>query len=256
MALVTGASSGIGETMAVQLARRGSDLVLVARRRERLETLATDLRAQHGGQVEVIAADLADPFALAVVERRLEAGERPVDLLVNNAGFGTRGAFASLPVEEEEQEVRLNVLAPVRLTRAALPGMIRRGHGGVINVSSIAGLQPIPFWATYSATKSYLTTFSLAVHEEVKASGVHVVALLPGFTRTEFQLRENLGLHGIPGAFWMSADDVAKAGLRAVGRGRAICVPGLGYRMLASASRMTPWSISRRLGRAGAARLP
>lgn len=256
-AMVTGASSGIGETMAVQLARAGSDLVLVARREERLEALAADLRARHGCGVEVIAADLGAGADLARVELRLGDESRPVDLLVNNAGFGTRGPFASLPVDEEEQELRVNVLAPVRLTRAALPGMLGRGRGGIVNVSSIAGLQPIPYWATYSATKAYLTSFSLSVHEEVKSGGVTVLALMPGFTRTEFQLRENLGaLQGIPGALWMSAEDVCSAALTAVARGRATCVPGIRYRLIATATRLTPWAISRRVGRAGAARLP
>ncbi len=255
-AMVTGASSGIGETMALQLARAGSDLVIVARREERLEALAGDLRAQNGCGVEVIVADLGVGADLARVESRLGDESRPVDLLVNSAGFGTRGSFASLPVDEEEQELRVNVLAPVRLTRAVLPGMLRRGRGGIINVSSIAGLQPIPYWATYSATKAYLTSFSLSVHEEVKARGVTVLALMPGFTRTEFQLRENLGLHGIPGALWMSADDVCSAALTAVARGRATGVPGIRYRLLAAATRLTPWAVSRRIGRAGAARMP
>ncbi|HEX8770716.1 MAG TPA: SDR family oxidoreductase, partial [Acidimicrobiales bacterium] len=163
-ALVTGASSGIGETMAMQLAASGSDLVLVARRRERLEAVAADLRSQHGSDVEVIPADLSEPRDRGRVEDRLADGQRPIELLVNNAGFGTRGSFASLSIEEEERELQVNVLAPVRLTHAVLPGMMQRRRGGIINVSSIAGLQPIPYWATYSATKAYLTSFSLSVH--------------------------------------------------------------------------------------------
>jgi len=255
VALITGASSGIGETMAMHLSKAGSEVVLVARRRDRLDAVAAAIGAR-GGRAEVIVADLAETADLRRVEARLADDKRPVDLLVNNAGFGTHGPFASLPVDEEEQELRLNALAPVRLTRAALPGMIRRRRGGIINVSSLAGLQPIPYWATYSATKSYLTTFSLAVHEEVKSSGVTVLALMPGFTRTEFQQRENLGLHTIPGLLWMSADDVTKAALRAVAKGRATCVPGLGYRMFAALTRVTPWSLSRRVGRAGSEMMP
>lgn len=234
--------------MAAQLARSGSDLVLVARRRALLEELAADLRAQHGRQVEVVVGDLGTAGDLARVEARLADDDRPIDLLVNNAGFGTRGAFASLAVDEEEQEVRVNVLAPVRLTRAALPGMVQRGRGGVINVSSIAGYQPIPYWATYAATKAYLTSFSLSVHEEVKASGVTVMALMPGFTRTEFQDRASLGLQGIPGPLWLSADHVCRAALRSVARGRATCIPGLRYRLFAGLTRLTPWWFSRRVG--------
>ncbi|HUQ62492.1 MAG TPA: SDR family oxidoreductase [Acidimicrobiales bacterium] len=255
VALITGASSGIGETMAMQLAKTGSEVVLVARRRERLDAVAAAIGAR-GGRAEVIVADLADPEDLYLVAARLSDEQRPVDLLVNNAGFGTHGPFASLPVYEEEQEVRVNVLAPIRLTRAALPGMLGRRRGGIINISSLASLQPIPYWATYAATKAYLTSFSLAVHEEVKSSGVTVLAVLPGFIRTEFQQRENLGLHTIPGPLWMSADDVSKAALRAVAKGRATCVPGLGYRVFAALSRVTPWSISRRIGRAGSEMMP
>jgi short-subunit dehydrogenase len=253
-ALVTGASSGIGATMARHLAESGTDLVLVARRRDRLEALATELRSA-GRDVEVIVADLADPGDLARVETRLADDQRPVELLVNNAGFGTRGPFASLPVEEEEQELRVNVLAPVRLARAVLPGMLRQRRGGIINVSSIAGLQPIPYWATYAATKAYLTNFSLSVHEEVKSSGVTVLALMPGFTTTEFLRSENLGLQVVPGALWMSADDVCTAALTAIRRGRATCVPGIRYKLLAGAMRLAPWSITRRLGRAGTERV-
>ncbi|MDQ6798268.1 MAG: SDR family oxidoreductase, partial [Actinomycetota bacterium] len=183
-ALVTGASSGIGRAFAVHLAASGTDVVLVARRRDRLDDLATDLRADHGVDIEVLVADLTDEGGLAAVEARLGNGSAPVDLLVNNAGFATSGRFAELPVEGEVAEIHLNVLAPVRLTRAALPGMVERGRGGVVNVSSIAALQPLPHWATYAASKAYLTSFSEAVHEEVGGHGVVVLALMPGFTHT------------------------------------------------------------------------
>ena len=221
-------------------------MVLVARRRARLEEVAGEARAR-GAEAEVLVADLTDHEQLAAVERRLADAERPVDLLVNNAGFGTHGPFASLPVEREEDEIRLNVLAPVRLTRAALPGMLARGRGGIVNVSSIAGLQPLPDWATYAATKAYLTSFSEAVHQEVRAHGVTVLALLPGFARTEFQARSGSPTLRIPGPFWMSPDHVARAGLGALARGRALHVPGAGYRAVATLSRLTPWSLTRRV---------
>jgi short-subunit dehydrogenase len=247
LGLVTGASSGIGRAIAVELAADGSDLVLVARRRDRLETLAEELRRAHGVNVEVLVADVTDPDQLATVEDRIRLGDPPVDLLVNNAGRGGSGPFAELPLDWQEGQIRLNVLAPVRLTHAALERMLPRGHGGILNVSSIAGLQPMPNVATYAATKAYLSSFSHALHEEVRRQGVTVTALLPGFTRTEFHDAAGINRSVVPGMAWMSADVVARAGLRAVARGRAQCVPGLGYRILTGISSLTPWSLSRRV---------
>jgi len=247
VALVTGASSGIGRSIAVQLAADGSDLIVVARRRDRLDILAEELRAAHGVKVEVLVADVTVPEQLAAVEDRLRHGTPPVDLLVNNAGAGGQGAFADIPLDRQESQIRLNVLAPVRLTHAALGRMLPRGHGGVLNVSSIAGLQPMPHVATYAATKAYLSSFSHALHEEVRGKGVSVTNLLPGFTRTEFHGAANLNRSIVPGLVWMTSDSVARAGLRAVARGRAQCVPGLVYRILTSVSALTPWSLSRRI---------
>lgn len=246
-ALVTGASSGIGRAVAVRLAADGVDLVVVARRRALLDALADELSAAHGVGVEVLVADVTDPAQLAEVEARLGADASPVDLLVNNAGLGAQGDFADIPLDWQEGQIRLNVLAPVRLSHAALQGMLARGHGGILNVSSIAGLQPMPHVATYAATKAYLSSFSHALHEEVRHHGVTVTALLPGFTRTEFHEAAGMSRSVVPGRAWMSADTVARAGLRAVGRGRAQCVPGLGYRILTGISSVTPWSVSRRV---------
>jgi len=245
--MVTGASSGIGRAVAVRLAADGSDLVVVARRRDRLQALADELSAAHGVGVEVLVADVTDRAQLAVVEDRLRSGRPPVDLLVNNAGLGAQGAFADIPLDWQDGQIRLNVLAPVRLSHAALEGMLRRGRGGILNVSSIAGLQPMPHVATYAATKAYLSSFSHALHEEVRHQGVAVTALLPGFTRTEFHEAAGMSRSIVPGPAWMDADTVARAGLRAVARGRAQCVPGLGYRVLTVVSGLTPWSVSRRI---------
>ncbi|HEV2760122.1 MAG TPA: SDR family oxidoreductase [Acidimicrobiales bacterium] len=247
VALVTGASSGIGRAIAVQLAVDGSHLIVVARRRDRLEALAEELRAAHGVKVDVLVADVTVPEQLAAVEDRLRDGAAPVDLLVNNAGAGGQGAFAEIPLEWQESQIRLNVLAPVRLTHAALEQMLPRGRGGVLNVSSIAGLQPMPNVATYAATKAYLSSFSHALHEEVRHKGVSVTALLPGFTRTEFHDAGGMNRSIVPGPAWMSAEVVARSALRAVARGRAQCVPGLLYRVLTGISNVTPWSVSRRV---------
>jgi short-subunit dehydrogenase len=244
VALVTGASSGIGRSIAEQLAAAGSDLVVVARRRDRLDELAAELRAAHGVTVEVLVADVAEPDQLALVEDRLRAG---VDLLVNNAGAGGQGPFADISVDNHDQRIRLNVVAPVRLTHAALEAMVPRKSGGILNVSSIAGRQPMPYVATYAATKAYLTAFSNALHEEVRGHGIAVTNLLPGFTRTEFHGAADINRSFLPEFAWMKADNVARAGLQAVADGRAQCVPGLGYRFLAGLSGVTPWSVSRRL---------
>ena len=244
LALVTGASSGIGRAIAEQLAAQGSDLVVVARRRDRLDELAGELTAAHGVKVEVLVADVADPVQLATVEDCLRAG---VNLLVNNAGAGGQGPFTGIPADQHEQRIRLNVVAPVRLAHAALEWMIPQRSGGILNVSSIAGLQPMPYVATYAATKAYLSSFSNALHEEVRRHGVSVTNLLPGFTRTEFHSAASIDRSFVPGLVWMKADSVARAGLEAVAANRAQCVPGLGYRVLAGVSGLTPWSVSRRV---------
>ena len=244
LALVTGASSGIGDTFARRLARSGYDLVLVARNVERLEALAGTLR-EAGTRVEVLPADLGQPLGLAVVEARL-AAEPPIDLLVNNAGFGTAGPVASLDPDREEEEVRVNCIAPLRLARAVLPGMLERKRGAIINVSSIAGFQPGPFTATYSASKAFLTTWSTALHEEVRSAGIVVQALCPGFTRTEFQQRAGVNRDRIPAVAWMSADEVVSASLRALKRRRAVCIPGARNSALVALSRAMPMTIVRR----------
>ena len=231
----------------MKLAESGADLVLVARRLDRLEELAAELRRDHGADVEVLPADLTDDGDLLMVEKRLGDSTAPVDLLVNNAGFATSGKFVELPVDREVAEIRLNALAPVRLTRAALPGMVERGHGGIVNVSSIAALQPLPHWATYGATKAFLTSFSEAVHEEVRGQGVVVLALMPGFTHTEFHDHSGVPPVGIPGPFWMGPDQVVDSALSALEHRRARRVPGFLNRLVAAVSRLTPRPLSRRV---------
>ena len=255
-ALVTGASSGIGRAFAVALANRGMDLVVVARRQDKLDDLAAELSGSvpnggvpngvpNGVKVEVLVADLADQGQLAVVEARLRDADRPVDLLINNAGFGTAGPFYQLPVEREDEEVRVNVLALVRLTNAALGGMVERGRGTVMNVSSVAGEQPLPGWASYAATKAFVTSFSRAVAAELKGTGVNVMVVVPGFTRTEFQDNGNFGQHFIPGPIWMTPEQVVKKSLKALDRGKSEVVTGVQNRFTALVTRLSPWPLTR-----------
>lgn len=223
-ALVTGASSGIGWEFAKLLAARGCDLVVVARRTERLEQLAGELT---GVKVEIITADLTTDAGVEAVEQRL--ADTPVELLVNNAGVGSGGEFHSLPLDREIAEIRLNVVAPVRLTHAALGPMVEAGHGGILNVSSLAGDQPLRGFATYASTKSYLTTFTTSIAAELRGSGVHVTVLKPGYTYSEMN-PDAPDPATLAGRFWLQPDDVARAGLDAVERGRLICVPGVHWR--------------------------
>ncbi|MDX6286243.1 MAG: uncharacterized protein QOG53_1728 [Frankiales bacterium] len=246
-ALVTGASSGIGTAFARLLADRGHDLVLVARRTDRLEQLAKELDAAHGTSVEVLPADLSTAAGVALVERRLSDDSRPVELLVNNAGFGTAGSFADLDIDREDDMVRLNVVAVVRLTHAALGGMLARGRGGIINVASTAGFQPVPGWATYAATKAFVCRFSEAVAAETRRSGVTVTVLCPGFTRTEFQEQADFGDEMIPGFLWQTPEEVAQAALQALGRRRVYAVPGFAQKAVEIATGIFPKTAVRKV---------
>ncbi|MBO2450566.1 SDR family oxidoreductase [Actinomadura barringtoniae] len=229
-ALVTGASSGIGESFARLLAMRGTDLVIVARRADLLDELARDLVERYRVGVEVMAADLTDPGERGAVEQRLRS--EPVELLVNNAGYGAFGPYAESDLDDQLKEVDLNVAALMRLTHAALPGMIERGRGGILNVASMAGFAPSPGSAVYGATKSFVASFSESLHAEVAGQGVHVTALCPGFTRTDEESEPNL--------LWLRREDVARAGLAAVTTGRALCVPGLQYKAAMPALKLVP----------------
>ncbi len=254
-ALVTGASSGIGRAFAVSLAGEGLDVVAVARRKDRLEELAEEIAGVHHRNVEVLPADLADPAELGAVEARLGEASRPIDVVVNAAGIGNQGRFATLPVDEEQRQVEVNVVALMRLTRAALPAMVERGTGAVVNVSSIAGHQPIPLWATYSACKAFVTTLTRAVEDELKGTGVQALLVLPGFTTSEFHDHTGFERSLVPGPAWMEPDEVAHAALRALERRRAEVVPGLHFRALALSSRLSPWAVTRRVLRVATRRM-
>jgi short-subunit dehydrogenase len=245
-ALVTGASSGIGAAFAKRLASDGYDLILVARDKDRLGVLAKHLSDRHGVEVRVLAADLTKTVSLRKVERAVVADDR-LELLVNNAGFGTKGPFSDSDVDREDEEVRLNALALLRLTRAALPGMLKQRRGAVINVSSMAALQPTANNATYAATKAFVNTLTESIHEELRGSGVQVQALCPGFTRTEFQQRAGIDASAIPEFAWMDADEVVEASLNGLRKGEVVCVPGILNRLLATTVTAIPRPIARQV---------
>lgn len=245
-ALVTGASAGIGSEFASQLASRGNDVVLVARDGARLHALATELGARHNVATEVLVADLTDPAQLATVEDRLTDRDRPVDVLVNNAGFGTNGRFNELDRDIETREVNLNVVALLRLTHAALGPMVERASGGVLNVSSLAGGQPTPGNATYGATKAFVSSFTQSVREELRGTGVKITVVCPGFTRTEFQARAGIDSSKVPGFLWQSAEEVAAGALAALEQNKAVYVPGTLNRMAAGLVSVLPDALTRR----------
>lgn len=243
-ALVTGASSGIGEAIVRVLGRSGTPQVVVARRADRLRELATEFPA-----VEVLVADLTTREGVERVADRICSEDLPIDLVVNNAGFGTSGDFHTIDPDRLDDEIQLNIAALTRLSRAALGVMVPRGSGHLLNVSSVASFQPAPKLAVYAATKAYVTSLTESLHEEVRGSGVKVTALCPGLTRTEFQSVSNTEHYqtNFPDFVWLTAEEVAEAGLADVARGRALSVPGVLYKGLALATGVTPRGLTRRL---------
>lgn len=248
-ALVTGASAGLGQEFARQLAARGADLVLVARSADALDTLALDLRETHGVTVEVLVADLVIEDDVARVAARITQEDHPVDLLVNNAGFGLPLHFADNDVEDEVRHLRVHVEAPLRLMHAAFRAM--RGRGGrIINVASVAGFISR---STYSACKQWLIGFSRWANAEYARDGVTVTALCPGFTHTSFHERMGLapGHEGIPAIGWLNAKDVVSTGLRDAARGRAVSIPSLRYKLVVALAKLLPSSLTAGVARRG-----
>lgn len=249
LALITGASAGLGAEFARQLARRRADLILVARSEEALSTLAAELRREYGVAVEVLPADLATDEGVERVAQRLRVADDPVDLLVNNAGFGLPLHFADNDVDDEVRHLRVHVEASMRLMHAALQTM--RGRGGrIVNVASVAGFISR---STYSACKAWLIQFSRWANAEYAGDGVTVTALCPGFTHTSFHERMGLapGDEGVPHLMWLDAGDVVREGLRDAARGKAVSIPSLRYKAIVAVAGLLPRSLTAQIARRG-----
>jgi uncharacterized protein len=245
-ALVTGASAGIGTAIASELASRGHAVVLVARREERLQTLATELRSEHAVVAEPIACDLGEIEGRDRLADQLRERGRSVEILVNNAGFGHQADFATSPRQRMVEMVRLNVEAVVDLTGRFLGPMVDRGRGAVINVASLGAFQPLPGSAVYGAGKAFVLSFSEAIRTELRGTGVSITAVCPGPVRTEFT--EIAGIGGVedrtPGAVWMSAEDVARHAVDGAEHDRRVVVPGALNRATALAGQHSPRAIA------------
>ncbi|MDG3010119.1 SDR family oxidoreductase [Rhodococcus sp. D2-41] len=242
VALVTGPSSGLGAGFAERLAASGHDLILVARDRRRLDDLAQTLSARHGAQSEVLVADLSTADGRERVAARLAGG---VDVLVNNAGFGTSGEFWTADPALLQSQLDVNVTSVMRLTRAALPAMIAQGHGTIINVASVAGLVA-GRGSTYSASKAWVVSFTEGLAGGLAGTGVRIQALCPGWVRTEFHERAGIEMRSIPKFMWLDVEDVVDTCLEDVRRGKVLCVPGAQYKALTTVGRMLPKNLVRR----------
>jgi uncharacterized protein len=248
-ALVTGASAGIGTEIARELARRGHSLVLVARRKDRLEAVAAELSAEYSVRAETLGCDLSRATSRQRLPARVASLGLEIDVLVNNAGFATGGAFHRSDPERELEQVRVLVEAPVALTSAFVPGMVRRGSGAILNVASTAGMQPMPYSAGYSAAKAYVLAFSEALHQELKGAGVTVTALAPGPVSTEFWQVAGWEAGGqsfesaVPRPVWVTAEQAAVAGVRGLQDGQRVVVPGLPMRAAMLASQYLPHTV-------------
>jgi short-subunit dehydrogenase len=255
LAVITGASSGIGAMFARKLAARGYDLLLVARREDRLRSLATELSETYHVSGDILAVDLADDAGCERVAERIRAAPN-LGVLVNNAGFGTLGFFADASIESQMQMHRLHVLATVRLTHAALENLIPRGDGGVINVSSVAGFGQTAGSVSYSATKGWMNIFTASLYAEleVQKSAVKIQALCPGFTLSEFHDTARIDRSPIPRSLWMTADFVVSESLRGFDEGKLFVIPGWRYKLLVMFMKSVPGWMLRRMSARGARR--
>lgn len=239
-ALVTGASAGIGASFAVKLADLGCDLILTARRRERLESLASEITSNHGVKATVLACDLSDPAAAGSLCQEIDGFGIPVDILINNAGFGYKGILAEANPDTIHDMVQVNVAALTMLMQHFLPGMIRRGHGGIVNVASMAAIRPVPTLAVYAATKAYVLSLSEAVWQEVRGTGVHVSALCPGPVETEFFEVSGYKLKGLERFRVQTPDVVVEAGIRALIKNQPFAPTGLPLKILSVVQKIVP----------------
>jgi short-subunit dehydrogenase len=243
VALVTGPTAGIGRALSVRLAERGYDLVLVARDHDRLQALADELSRTYAAGCEVLVADLSDRAGMALVEERLTDDSRPVDLLVNNAGFGLKRRFTSNSVDQEQASLDVLVTAVMRLTHAALGPMTARGSGGILNVASVAAFQPR---GSYSAAKAWVTTFGAWASREYAPQGVHIMTLCPGFTRTEFHERMDVRRESVPRLLWLDVDRVVDEALADWDAGKRLSVPSKRYKLITTVSRHVPTPVLQR----------
>jgi short-subunit dehydrogenase len=245
IALITGATAGIGAQYARLLAKEGFDLILVARNKNRLASTAKSLNKEFGVKVEVLPADLTKPVQLEKVRKRLSDSKKPIEVLINNAGFGINKSFLVSDLSDEQGLLDVLVTAPMRLTHAVLPIMKERNSGTIVNVSSVAS------WiagGSYSAAKSYLTVLTESLHTELSSTKVKISALCPGFTRTEFHERGRMKMNGLPNFMWLSAEKVVRKSWRDVNAGKVISIPGWQYLILSSISRFGPRPMVRRIG--------
>jgi len=238
-ALITGASSGIGECFARALAARGLNLVLVARSREKLEALAAGLRAAHSVRIEVMPCDLSLPSAAQRLARELQDRQLSIELLINNAGFGAHGEFWKLPLDRQAEMLRLNVAALVELTHHLVPSMVERRSGAIINVSSTASFQPVAYTTLYAATKAFVTSFSMALAEELRPYRIAVVTLCPGSTRTNFFVAGDYQRKSLPGGA-QAPEEVVRDALRVLDRGGGLVVPRFLNKLSVAIERLVP----------------
>lgn len=236
-ALITGSTAGIGAAFARRLAADGHNLVLVARDTKRLQEQATELHDRHGIEAEVLTADLATDDGIAAVEKRLADRKAAVDLLVNNAGFGNKGRYLDVSMADELTMLKVHCEAVLRLTSAATGAMRERGRGGVINVASVAAFVPR---GTYGASKAWVVQFTQGAAKDLAGSGVRLMALCPGFVRTEFHERAGMGTDNIPKWMWLDADKLVAAALADLARGRSLSIPDPRYKALMGVVKVTP----------------